>query len=138
MSHLDGLVPHVDRLFARNGGLHPPTEVLLSWPKPNYINPDDRGWASSIVLLVFLSITFLVYIARMWARLGLGKNHGLDDTIMSIAMLPLFGLTISAVLGKKIVLILNTHLTLNQPSACMASSGTSGIRQRRLWSLPER
>lgn len=103
MSHLGVLAPHVDRLFARDGGLHPPSEVLLSWPKPNYINPEDRGWSSSIVLLVFLCITFLVYIARMWARLGLGKNHGLDDTIMSIAMLPLFGLTISAVLGRRFV-----------------------------------
>lgn len=109
MSHMDNVIPHVDSLFtrhdglfARDGGLHPPSEVLLSWPKPNYINPEDRGWSSSIVLLIFLGITFLVYIARIWARLGLGKNAGLDDTLMSIAMIPLFGLTISAVLGKSV------------------------------------
>ncbi len=107
MPHISALIPHVDHLinrrdglFVRDGGLHPPPEVLHSWPKPNYINPDDRGWTSSIVLLIVLGITFLVYIARMWARLGLGKNAGLDDTLMSIAILPLFGLTISAVLGK--------------------------------------
>ena len=100
MSHLDELVPHVDRVFARDGGLHAPSEVILSWPKPNYVNPEDRGWSSSIVLLVFLGTTFLVYIARMWARLGLAKNAGLDDILMSIAIIPLFGLTISAVLGK--------------------------------------
>ncbi|KAF2622507.1 hypothetical protein BU25DRAFT_209873 [Macroventuria anomochaeta] len=102
MSHIDALMPHVNRLFARGGGFHPPSEVLLSWPKPNYINPEDRGWSSSIVLLVFLGITFLVYIARMWARLGLGKNAGLDDVLMSVAMIPLFGLTISAVLAIRI------------------------------------
>ncbi|KAF1927175.1 uncharacterized protein M421DRAFT_394215 [Didymella exigua CBS 183.55] len=102
MPHIDVLAPHVDRLFARDGGLHPPSEVMLSWPQPNYINPEDRGWSSSIVLVVFLGITFLVYAARMWARLGLGKNHGLDDTIMSIAMLPLFGLTISVVLANRL------------------------------------
>ena len=99
MSHIDALIPRVDRLLPRDGGLHPPPEVLLSWPKPNHINPEDRGWSSSIVLLVFLGITFLVYTARMWARLGLGKNAGLDDTLMTIAILPLFGLTISAILG---------------------------------------
>jgi hypothetical protein len=132
MSHLDVLAPHVDRLFARDGGLHPPSEVLLAWPKPNYTNPEDRGWSSSIVLLVFIGITFLVYIARMWARVGVGKNHGLDDTIMSIAMIPLFGLTISAVLGKKVVVTPYTSLTVYQLSAYMASSGTSGIRLRRL------
>lgn len=109
MSHIDALTPHVnslftrhDGLFARDGGLHPPSEVLLSWPRPNFVDPEDRGWSSSIVLLIFLGITFLVYVARMWARLGLGKNAGLDDTLMSVAMLPLFGLTISVVLGESI------------------------------------
>ncbi|KAJ4402659.1 hypothetical protein N0V91_007033 [Didymella pomorum] len=102
MSYLDVVVPHVDRIFARDGGLHPPSDVLLAWPKPNYTNPEDRGWSSSIVLLVFVGITFLVYIARMWARLGVGKNHGLDDTIMSVAMIPLFGLTISVVLAIRL------------------------------------
>ena len=110
MSHLEALIPHVDRLFTspdalyrRGGGLHPPTDVLLSWPAPNYINPEDRGWDSSIVLLVFLAITFIVFVARIWARLALGKNAGLDDTLMAIAMVPLFGLTISAILGTSSV-----------------------------------
>lgn len=113
MSHFDGLIPHVDSLFQphdglfpRSGGLHPPSEVLLSWPKPNYINPEDRGWSSSIVVLVFLAVTFFVYIARMWARLGIGKNAGLDDTIMSIAMIPTFGLSICVVLGKSVFKLL--------------------------------
>jgi hypothetical protein len=93
---------HIDTLVARDGGLHPPADVLVGWPRPNYINPEDRGWSSSTALLVILGITFLVYIARMWARLGIGKNFGVDDTLMSIAMVPLFGLSISAVLGKPI------------------------------------
>jgi hypothetical protein len=50
--------------------------------------------------MVVLGITFLVYCARMWARLVISKNTGLDDILVSIAMLPLFGLTISSVLGK--------------------------------------
>lgn len=91
---------HIEALLPRDGGLHPPTDILLKWPKPNYINPEDRGWDSTIVLLVVLGITFLVYIARMWARLSLGKNAGWYDTLMSIAIIPLFGLTISAVLGE--------------------------------------
>lgn len=117
MSHINavsGLIPHVDHLFARDGGLHPPADVLLSWPRPNPINPEDRGWASSIVLLVVLGITFFVYIARMWARLSLGKNAGLDDIVMSIAIIPLFGLTISAVLGKLFVVCYHSKLTSPQ------------------------
>ena len=91
---------HASRLVARAGGLHPPPEVLLSWPKPNYVDPEERGWGTPIVLMVFLGISFLVYCARMWARLAISKNTGLDDILVSIAILPLFGLTISTVLGK--------------------------------------
>jgi hypothetical protein len=100
MAAFEGLRSHASTLFARDGGLHPPPSVLLGWPKPNHVNPEDRGWGASIVLLVVLGITFLVYVARMWARLGIGKNFGVDDTLISISMLPLFGLVISSVLGK--------------------------------------
>ncbi|CAN9350736.1 unnamed protein product [Alternaria alternata] len=93
---------HASRLVARAGGLHPPPEVLLSWPKPNYVDPEERGWGTPIVLMVFLGISFLVYCARMWARLAISKNTGLDDILVSIAILPLFGLTISTVLGIRI------------------------------------
>ncbi|KAF1364417.1 hypothetical protein EJ07DRAFT_100167 [Lizonia empirigonia] len=93
---------HIDALLPRDGGLNPPADVRLGWPKPNYINPEHRGWDSSIVLLVVMGITFLVYIARMWARLGFEKNAGWDDTLMSIAMVPLLGLTISVVLAIRL------------------------------------
>jgi hypothetical protein len=100
MVSLDLLYSHADTLFARDGGLHPPSEVIIGWPRPNHVNPDERGWEAPIALLAILGITFLVYIARMWARLALAKNAGLDDILISLSMLPLFGLTISVVLGK--------------------------------------
>lgn len=72
----------------------------MAWPKPNYVNPEERGWEAPVVLLVFMAITIVVYGARMWARFSISKNTGLDDFLISIAMLPLIGLTISTVLGK--------------------------------------
>jgi hypothetical protein len=92
------------RLVARNGGLNPPPEVILNWPKANRVDPEEKGWAAHIILLILMGITFLIYIARMWARLVLSKNAGLDDILISLAMLPLLGLTISNVLGE-------THIT---------------------------
>lgn len=86
-------------LVARAGGLHPPGEVLLSWPAPNYVNPETRGWEAPIILIIMLVATTIIYVARMWARLVVAKNYGLDDIIMSISMLPVIGLTISAILG---------------------------------------
>ncbi|EMD94642.1 hypothetical protein COCC4DRAFT_147404 [Bipolaris maydis ATCC 48331] len=93
---------HAGGLVARGGGLHPPPEVLLNWPKPNYVDPEERGWAAPIVLLMFLGVTFLVYVARMWARIAISKNTGLDDILISLSMIPLFGLTIATVLGIRI------------------------------------
>lgn len=54
------------------------------------------------MLFIFFSITILVYVARMWARFTISKNLGLDDFLISVAMLPLIGLTISTVLGIRV------------------------------------
>lgn len=101
MADAIGLRSHANALFARDGGLHPPSEVIANWPKANHIDPEERGWGAPIVLLVVLAATFFVYIARMWARFMLSKNAGLDDLLISLAMLPLFGLTIASILGKE-------------------------------------
>lgn len=86
-------------LVARDGGLHPPAEVLLSWPAPNHTNPEERGWEAPIVLIIVLAITFLVFAARIWARLAVAKSMGLDDVLMSLAMIFVTGLSISTILG---------------------------------------
>jgi hypothetical protein len=92
-------------MFARDGGVHPPPEVVLSWPAPNFVDPEERGWAAPVILIVALSITFPVYAARIWARLAIAKNGGLDDILISIAMLPLIGLSVSSILGTSIVIV---------------------------------
>jgi len=59
-----------------------------------------------------LGMTFLVYAARMWARLAITKNAGVDDLLMSIAMLPLFGLKTSVVLGKLTIYVVELLLNV--------------------------
>ena len=94
---------HADKLMARGGGLNPPPKVVASWPKPNYIDPITHNWAGSIVVLVALAISIVIFIARIWARLVVSKNAGLDDLIMSFAMIALIGTTIAVVLGMESV-----------------------------------
>lgn len=94
------LFPDTNTLSTRNGGLHPPLEILLNWPIPNDVDPEQRGWGAPIALIVLLCITILVFVARMWARLKIAKNAGMDDILMGIALLPLLGLTISVILGE--------------------------------------
>jgi hypothetical protein len=103
MANAAGFLARSDTLVARAGGVHPPPEVLLNWPNPNFVNPEKRGWEAPIVLIVMLAVTTVIYLARLWARLVVARNFGLDDILMSVAMLPVFGLTISTILGESYV-----------------------------------
>jgi len=100
MADAELLHRHADKLFARGGGVPAPPEVLSSWPRPNYIDPQTHDWAGTIVVIVVLALSIAVFTARIWARLILAKNAGLDDLIISVAMLPLIGMSIAVVLGE--------------------------------------
>ena len=100
MADVAGFHASAGALLARGGGLHTPPEVLLGWPRPNYVNPETRGMGGPVFLGILMGIALLVYLARMWARLIVAKNAGWDDILISCAMLPLIGLTVATVLGK--------------------------------------
>jgi hypothetical protein len=100
MVEVDLLYRHSDRVLARGGGPNAPPSVALSWPRPNYIDPQTHDWSGTIVVIIVLALCVAVFTARIWARLALAKNAGLDDLIMSLAMFPLFGMSVAVVLGK--------------------------------------
>lgn len=138
MAVIANLLGRGDALVARAGGLHPPPKVLMAWPKPNRIDPETRGWEAPIVLIIVLAITFFVYTARMWARLVVAKNAGVDDLLMSIAMVPLMGLTIAVVLGKMFNSMTRNHANVPQVARSMASNGMRGTRLIALISPAEK
>jgi hypothetical protein len=70
------------------GGIHPPFSVILSW-KPNYVNPENRGWGVVILVSVLLILTYIVVCMRIWARFRLLKNSGIDDALIIFNMVPL-------------------------------------------------
>ncbi|OCK80245.1 hypothetical protein K432DRAFT_298128 [Lepidopterella palustris CBS 459.81] len=84
------------------GGLHPPLSVIETWPIPNYVNPETRDWTVPVLLIVLFVVTFFVFCARMWARLVVGRNAGLDDALVAAAMIPLLGLTLAVCLGARV------------------------------------
>jgi hypothetical protein len=81
----------------------------------------------------------MVFVMRIWARLVVGRNFGLDGVLMSLAMIPLIGLTVAAYLGKHIPEI-NSATSSNREQRIrhMAFSGMYGIRTLRHWSLRDR
>ena len=67
------------------GGIHPPIEVLLSWPAPNYVDPVTRPKVATIFACIFGPLTIFLLLARLWIRFRVQRNTGLDDWLMLIA-----------------------------------------------------
>ncbi|KAL4888578.1 hypothetical protein BDV59DRAFT_211072 [Aspergillus ambiguus] len=65
---------------------NPPTEVLESWPKPNYDNPVYQGPQLLIVGIILLVLSIIVVTLRIWVRLYLKNTAGWDDWLMVIAV----------------------------------------------------
>ena len=65
----------------------PPPEVLKTWPKPNYVNPDTRGPALIIVELTLLPIAIICVALRLWIRIGWLHKGWWDDWLMVVAVI---------------------------------------------------
>lgn len=70
------------------GGLHPPPEVIASWPAANHVDPIRRDWTLAILTIILFFLTLALVSARLWARFILQHNAGIDDAIIIIAMVP--------------------------------------------------
>lgn len=64
----------------------PPTDILVSWPKANYVDPATQGCRLTIVIILFLSLGFLVVGLRVFTRVHISKSFGLDDVFAMLAM----------------------------------------------------
>lgn len=68
------------------GGIHPPLSVIASWPTPNYVDPERRGWSVVVMCAVLWGLAMVILMMRLWARLVLQHNAGLDDLFIVLAM----------------------------------------------------
>jgi hypothetical protein len=68
------------------GGLHPPLEVMLSWPTPNYINPVTQPKAIPILACVLGPLAVCLLFTRLWVRIRMQRNAGADDWLMVVAL----------------------------------------------------
>ncbi|KAJ4367472.1 hypothetical protein N0V83_007055 [Neocucurbitaria cava] len=72
----------------------PPAEVLITWPKPNYVDPVTRGPALMIVELTLLPLAMIVVFLRMWVRVRWLHKSWYDDYLMVAAMIFSIGTTV--------------------------------------------
>lgn len=68
------------------GGVPPPIEVILSWPVPNYDDPVTRPKAMPVLAGILGFFTLTLFLARLWVRIKMQRNAGLDDWLMVAAM----------------------------------------------------
>lgn len=67
------------------GGLHAPIEVLLSFPAPNFVNPETRPNTVLFIACIGGPITVLLLFVRLWVRIFHQRNPGWDDWLMLVA-----------------------------------------------------
>lgn len=66
--------------------MHPTKEVIASWPKPNYVNPDTRGPALTVVNIVFIVLVFIVVGLRYYTRIRITRSFGIDDYVIGASV----------------------------------------------------
>ncbi|KAF3905036.1 hypothetical protein AA313_de0205336 [Arthrobotrys entomopaga] len=77
----------------------PPPEVVASWPKPNYVNPENRGHYLIAVEVSLFSLAALIVTGRIYTRRWLIRSFGWDDWLIIAAVLLCFALTVSTCLA---------------------------------------
>jgi hypothetical protein len=79
----------------------PPVDVLLSWPTPNYVDPETRGPALLIVNSILIALTILTVVARLYTRIVIKRWFGIDDIFILFALLFTIGLTAVVLLANQ-------------------------------------
>lgn len=63
----------------------PSVEVILSWPTPDYDNPETQGPAGHVIVIFLISLAILILAIRLYTRKKITKGFGLDDVLIVIA-----------------------------------------------------
>lgn len=63
----------------------PPWSVIVSWPKPNYVDPVTRGDALLVLMILFSILVFLAVIGRYYSRIVIKRWFGWDDSMITLA-----------------------------------------------------
>lgn len=98
----------------------PPIDVLINWPRPNYINPVDRGPGLLIIETAFLGLALTCLCLRMYVRMFMIRQTWWDDWLMCAGMVFCIGVTICVILGEKQAVLsrppaIPVELTANGP-----------------------
>ncbi|KAL0943318.1 uncharacterized protein CTRU02_201204 [Colletotrichum truncatum] len=80
----------------------PPVTVILSWPAPNYVDPEERGPALMIIEIISLSIALSCLGLRLYVRFGVIHKSWWDDWLMIGAAIFCTSVTICVILATQL------------------------------------
>jgi hypothetical protein len=63
-----------------------PIDVIISWPKANYLNPETRGAGLLIFNAVLIFIVTFTVLLRLYVRVYLLRWFGVDDLFIIAAL----------------------------------------------------
>ncbi|KAK7531182.1 hypothetical protein IWX46DRAFT_371515 [Phyllosticta citricarpa] len=84
------------------GGLHPPLELYHAWQTDQFPHGERRDWSIVIIVTLFGVLAYATVAARLWARVMVNRNSGLDDALIVVALIFTSGLAISVMLGSRL------------------------------------
>ncbi|KAI0115758.1 hypothetical protein GGR51DRAFT_361794 [Nemania sp. FL0031] len=79
----------------------PPIEVVASWPKPNYLDPESRSTTGQIIGSILLVLVTIILAIRLYSRKRLTNGFGLDDTFICLAYVPAAAFTITGIITQE-------------------------------------
>jgi len=60
--------------------------VILSWPRPNYVNPQTRGPGLIYICIIFSALGTAIVTARLYSRLFITQAPGIDDLLIVVSL----------------------------------------------------
>ncbi|OLN81477.1 hypothetical protein CCHL11_09056 [Colletotrichum chlorophyti] len=78
----------------------PPLEVILSWPPPRYDDPETRGPANEIVVIILLAIATVIIAIRIYTRKQITHGFGWDDILVVLAYFPATGFVVLGMIAQ--------------------------------------
>ncbi|KAM0717728.1 hypothetical protein Q7P37_007580 [Cladosporium fusiforme] len=78
-----------------------PLTIYAAWPNPNYEDPVTRGDALLIINIIFIILVTLSIVVRLYSRVMVKCQSGMDDVMIVLAYIFTVGLTAAVLLANR-------------------------------------
>jgi hypothetical protein len=77
-----------------------PIAVVLSWPAPNYVDPETRGPGKTILTVFLWTVVTAILALRLYTRRFISFGFGWDDILITLAYVPATAFSIVGIVAE--------------------------------------